>query len=50
LPDPCVVEFEPRIVETIADDAGLKDVYAVLAERHITDEHNIAARHDEHQP
>ena len=50
LPDPCEVEFEPRLVQVGAGDANSDDVYAVLAERYNSGEHDVAARHNEHQP
>jgi predicted DNA-binding antitoxin AbrB/MazE fold protein len=50
LPEQSEVEFEPRLVR--AGDAGqaLDDVYAVLRERYASGEHDVAARHNEHQP
>ena len=50
LPDPCEVEFEPRIVNGAAAAAAMDDVYAVLDERFVSGEDDVAARHDEHQP
>lgn len=50
LPDPCEVEFEPRVVPPAADDAALDAVYAILAERYHSGETDVAARHNEHQP
>jgi predicted DNA-binding antitoxin AbrB/MazE fold protein len=50
LPDPCEVEFEPRIVQTASTIPGLDEVYAILAERYASGEHDVAARHNEHQP
>ena len=50
LPDPCEVEFEPRLVQTCSKTPGYDDVYAVLSERYASGEHDVAARHDEHQP
>jgi len=49
LPDDCEVEFEPRPVEAVnpPDQAA---VYRVLAERYESGEHDVAARHNEHQP
>jgi predicted DNA-binding antitoxin AbrB/MazE fold protein len=50
LPDPCEVEFEPRLVQSTAAGDGLDEIYAVLAERYASGEHDLAARHNEHQP
>lgn len=50
LPDPCEVEFEPRLVQPDAARRGLDEVYAVLAERYSSGDSDVAARHDEHQP
>jgi len=49
LPDKCKVEFEPRIVdgELVQD---LDAIYAVMAQRFNSGEHDIAERHNEHQP
>ena len=49
LPDPCEVEFEPRLVQPEAHP-GLDEVYEILAERYASSEHDVAARHNEHQP
>jgi predicted DNA-binding antitoxin AbrB/MazE fold protein len=50
LPDPCEVEFEPRIVQQVSEIPNLDAIYAVLAERYHTGEHDVAERHNEHQP
>lgn len=50
LPDPCEVEFEPRLVASGVDPKAGNDVYDVLAERYASGEQDVAARHDEHQP
>jgi predicted DNA-binding antitoxin AbrB/MazE fold protein len=50
LPDRCEVEFEPRIVQIDSTTPGLDEVYAILAERYASGEHDVAARHNEHQP
>ncbi|MGO8688233.1 MAG: antitoxin family protein [Thermoguttaceae bacterium] len=50
LPDPCEVEFEPRVIQSGTTSRGLDDVYAVLAERYVSGEPDVAARHNEHQP
>jgi predicted DNA-binding antitoxin AbrB/MazE fold protein len=49
LPEKCQVEFEPRIVDgELAQD--LDAIYAVLGKRFNSGEHDVAERHDEHQP
>ena len=50
LPNLCEVEFEPRLVQPGAANRGLDDVYAILAERYVSGEQDVAARHNEHQP
>lgn len=50
LPDPCEVEVEIHAVETEQQRPSLDDVYAILGKRHSSGEHDVAARHDEHQP
>jgi predicted DNA-binding antitoxin AbrB/MazE fold protein len=50
LPDPCEVEFEPRLVRPDAAAGDLDEIYAILAERYASGEHDVAARHNEHQP
>ena len=51
LPEQCEVEFEPRPVRAPAESGdGLSAVYAILSERYASGEHDVAARHDEHQP
>lgn len=50
LPDPCEVEFEPRLVQPGTKSDEMDDIYAVLAERYHSGEHDVAARHNEHQP
>ncbi len=50
LPEHCHVEFEPRIVEAVSSEPSLDDVYASLRRRFESGNHDVAARHDEHQP
>ena len=50
LPDPCEVEFEPRLIQLADAGDGLDEIYAVLAERYNSGEHDLAVRHNEHQP
>jgi predicted DNA-binding antitoxin AbrB/MazE fold protein len=49
LPDQCEVEVDYRTVKT-KQQPSLDDVYAILGRRYSSGEHDIAARHDEHQP
>jgi predicted DNA-binding antitoxin AbrB/MazE fold protein len=49
LPERTEVEFEPKVVGP-AVDHGMDGVYAVLSERYASGEHDVAARHNEHQP
>jgi predicted DNA-binding antitoxin AbrB/MazE fold protein len=51
LPERTEVEFEPRPIQTAKEQNGSLDaIYAVLAERYTSDEQDVAARHNEHQP
>jgi predicted DNA-binding antitoxin AbrB/MazE fold protein len=51
LPERCEVEFEPRPIKP-SEDVGenLSAIYAILSERYASGEHDVAARHNEHQP
>ena len=51
LPELTEVEFEPRPVLPSEDrNKALDGIYAILGERYQSGEHDVAARHDEHQP
>jgi len=51
LPERTEVEFEPRLVAQPEDGNGRLDgIYAILSERYQSGEHDVAARHNEHQP
>jgi predicted DNA-binding antitoxin AbrB/MazE fold protein len=50
LPERCEVEVEVRKVTPEATPPSLDDVYAILGRRHSSGEHDLAARHNEHQP
>jgi predicted DNA-binding antitoxin AbrB/MazE fold protein len=50
LPDLCEVEVEIRQVKEGPKQPSLDDVYAILGKRHASGEHDVAARHNEHQP
>jgi predicted DNA-binding antitoxin AbrB/MazE fold protein len=50
LPERCEVEVEIRTVNAEQQQPSLDDVYAILGRRYSSGEHDVAARHDEHQP
>ena len=50
LPDPCEVEVEVRQVKLEPAKPTLDDVYAILSRRFNSGEHDVAERHNEHQP
>jgi predicted DNA-binding antitoxin AbrB/MazE fold protein len=50
LPEQCIVEFEPRLVEDKSDSKALAEVYEVLSHRYRSGRHDLAERHNEHQP
>jgi len=50
LPDHCEVEVEVRTVSDKPTKPSLDDVYAILGRRHSSGEHDLAERHNEHQP
>jgi predicted DNA-binding antitoxin AbrB/MazE fold protein len=51
LPERTEVEFEPRPVAPQADrNGGLDGIYAILTERYQSGQHDVSARHNEHQP
>jgi predicted DNA-binding antitoxin AbrB/MazE fold protein len=50
LPERTAVEFEIREVKGVEQTKSLDDVYAILGRRHSSGEHDVAARHNEHQP
>jgi predicted DNA-binding antitoxin AbrB/MazE fold protein len=50
LPERCEVEVEVRQVTLAENVPTLDDVYAILGKRFNSGEHDVAARHDEHQP
>jgi predicted DNA-binding antitoxin AbrB/MazE fold protein len=50
LPDPCEVEVEIRQIKEEPKKPSLDDVYAILTRRHASGEHDLAERHNEHQP
>jgi len=50
LPDPCEVEVDIRQVREEPSQPSLDDVYAILGKRHASGEHDLAERHNEHQP
>ena len=50
LPDRCEVEVEVRTVKERPSIPSLDDVYEILGRRHASGEHDLAERHNEHQP
>ena len=50
LPEHCEVKFEPEVVENGKWPAPSDAMYAILSERFNSGEHDVAARHNEHQP
>ena len=50
LPERCEVEVEINAIKTEQQRPSLDDVYAILGRRYSSGEHDVAARHDEHQP
>jgi predicted DNA-binding antitoxin AbrB/MazE fold protein len=50
LPEPCEVEFEPRVVASEEKAAALERVYEILSHRYDSGESDAAERHNEHQP
>ncbi len=50
LPERCEVEIEIHAIKTAQRQHGLDDVYEILGERYCSGEHDVAARHNEHQP
>jgi predicted DNA-binding antitoxin AbrB/MazE fold protein len=49
-PDPCEVEIEVRQITAEPKVPSLDDVYAILSKRFNSGEHDVAERHNEHQP
>lgn len=50
LPDPCEIDLEIRHITEEVKAPSLDDVYEILGRRHASGEHDLAARHNEHQP
>jgi predicted DNA-binding antitoxin AbrB/MazE fold protein len=50
IPEKSEVEVEIRLVKEGPGTPSLDDVYAILSERFDSGEHDVAERHDEHQP
>ena len=50
IPEKSEVEVEVRIVKEGPRTPSLDDVYAVLSERFDSGEHDVAERHNDHQP
>lgn len=49
LPEGTEVEFEPQVLQT-GEMPPLSDVYEILSLRFSSGEHDVAERHNEHQP
>jgi len=50
LPENVQVEFEPRVVGSGTANEHRRRIYAILSQTFDTDQPDLAARHDEHQP
>jgi len=50
IPDLCQVEIDVRRIEQEPNVPTLDDIYAILGRRHASGEHDLAERHNEHQP
>ena len=50
LPDRCEVEVEVRSINSEVGRPSLDEVYAILSKRFNSGEHDVAERHNEHQP
>jgi predicted DNA-binding antitoxin AbrB/MazE fold protein len=50
LPDACEVQVEIHQIKVQSTKPTLDDVYAIVSRRHVSGEHELAARHNEHQP
>ena len=50
LPEHSFVEFEPRALEQPEPGKDLDAIYEILSRRYNSGRHDLAARHDEHQP
>jgi predicted DNA-binding antitoxin AbrB/MazE fold protein len=51
LPEGSEVEFDPRIIRAGSGDGdALSRVYDILGQRFESGEHDVSARHNEHQP
>lgn len=51
LPERTEVEFEPKVIgEKKSKAGGMDEIYEIMSERYHSGEHDVAARHNEHQP
>ena len=50
LPEYCGVQFEPRAIDKGGSALNVDERYAVLEKRFESGEHDVAERHNEHQP
>jgi len=50
LPEQCQVEITPKVIGSPQDPAHKARVHEILSRRHESGQHDIAERHNEHQP
>ncbi len=51
LPERTEVEFEPKVVGVNKSKPGdMEAIYEIMSERYRSGEHDVAARHNGHQP
>ncbi|HZK82561.1 MAG TPA: antitoxin family protein [Humisphaera sp.] len=50
LPEGVEVDFEPRVVGQSEAPDDQEAIYAILRERYDSGQHDLAERHNEHQP
>lgn len=50
LPEQCLVEFEPRPVDGADRETAREAAFSILSKRFASGEHDVADRHNEHQP
>ncbi len=50
IPERSVVELKVRLIKEGSQIPGLDAVYAILGRRFNSGEHDVAERHNEHQP
>jgi hypothetical protein len=50
LPDHCEVEVKVHRIKEQPNKPNLDEVYAMLGRRHASGQHDVAERHNEHEP